>query len=176
MSLSDYVADRVAQLKHRPAWLGTLPARLATPVVKTPFALQRPLLVRLLSRLFAEPLERGEFDFLQGRWLEVACEDPAFHWYFTCTPERQVVIRQFAPADVAIRGSFRGLLELAAQRTDPDTLFFRRELVVEGDTELGLEVKNLLDRVDTRGWPPELLFALRSTADWMELFGAKELM
>lgn len=132
--------------------------------------LQRPLLTELLGRLFAEPLERGEFDFLQGRWLEVACEQPAFRWYFTCTSRRQVLVQRFAAPDITIRGSFRGLLELAAQRTDPDTLFFRRELVVEGDTELGLQVKNLLDRVDTRDWPPELLFALRSAADWMELF------
>jgi len=31
---------------------------------------------------------------------------------------------------------------------DPDTLFFNRKLVIEGDTELGLIVKNLLDSID----------------------------
>ena len=33
---------------------------------------------------------------------------------------------------------------------DPDTLFFNRKLQIEGDTELGLITKNLLDSVD---WP-----------------------
>ena len=33
---------------------------------------------------------------------------------------------------------------------DPDTLFFNRKLHIEGDTELGLITKNLLDSVD---WP-----------------------
>jgi predicted lipid carrier protein YhbT len=34
---------------------------------------------------------------------------------------------------------------LALRREDPDTLFFSRRLVLEGDTELGLVVKNALD-------------------------------
>ena len=33
---------------------------------------------------------------------------------------------------------------------DPDTLFFNRDLSIEGDTELGLVVKNMLDAVE---WP-----------------------
>ena len=36
---------------------------------------------------------------------------------------------------------------------DPDTLFFNRKLVIEGDTELGLVVKNLLDSVDWSSTP-----------------------
>ena len=32
---------------------------------------------------------------------------------------------------------------------DPDTLFFARRLTIEGDTELGLMVKNALDALDT---------------------------
>ena len=35
-------------------------------------------------------------------------------------------------------------------RKIPDTLFFNRELSIEGDTELGLVVKNMLDAVE---WP-----------------------
>ncbi len=39
---------------------------------------------------------------------------------------------------------------LASRREDADTLFFARRLVMEGDTDLGLIVKNTLDAVD---WP-----------------------
>ncbi len=41
-----------------------------------------------------------------------------------------------------------GFLALALRREDPDTLFFTRRLVMTGDTELGLIVKNLLDAID----------------------------
>jgi predicted lipid carrier protein YhbT len=37
---------------------------------------------------------------------------------------------------------------MLARQQDPDTLFFHRKLAIEGDTELGLVVKNLLDRID----------------------------
>jgi len=37
----------------------------------------------------------------------------------------------------------------ALRREDPDTLFFTRRLVLEGDTALGLEIKNTLDAL---GW------------------------
>ena len=39
-------------------------------------------------------------------------------------------------------------LRLMVREEDPDTLFFSRELAIEGDTELGLIVKNMLDAVD----------------------------
>lgn len=53
-----------------------------------------------------------------------------------------------APADLTIRSTASGFLALALRREDPDTLFFTRRLVMTGDTELGLVVKNLLDAID----------------------------
>ena len=41
-----------------------------------------------------------------------------------------------------------------ACREDPDTLFFSRRLVSEGDIELGLIVKNLLDAIDPESASP----------------------
>ena len=53
------------------------------------------------------------------------------------------------------RLAFGWLLERhEAREADPDTLFFNRRLVVEGDTEFALLVKNTLDTIDiprTRG-------------------------
>jgi predicted lipid carrier protein YhbT len=37
---------------------------------------------------------------------------------------------------------------LASRREDPDTLFFHRRLCIEGETETGLHVKNLLDALE----------------------------
>lgn len=51
----------------------------------------------------------------------------------------------FGAADVTIRAGLRDYLALALRREDPDSLFFARRLVIEGDTALGLIVKNALD-------------------------------
>ncbi len=53
-------------------------------------------------------------------------------------------------ADVTIRASLSAFLQLISRQEDPDTLFFNRELSIEGDTELGLVTKNMLDAID---WP-----------------------
>ncbi len=59
----------------------------------------------------------------------------------------------------------RDFLLLLSRREDPDTLFFSRRLVSEGDTELGLTVKNLLDALDPdaviRGLPTPLAGAAK---------------
>ena len=52
--------------------------------------------------------------------------------------------------DLIFRANLSAFLQLAARQEDPDTLFFNRELSIEGDTELGLVVKNMLDAVE---WP-----------------------
>ncbi|MCR4300320.1 MAG: SCP2 sterol-binding domain-containing protein [Sulfuricaulis sp.] len=51
-------------------------------------------------------------------------------------------------ADVRISGKVEDYWQLATRREDPDTLFFNRRLCIEGDTETGVHVKNLLDALD----------------------------
>ncbi|HZO00418.1 MAG TPA: SCP2 sterol-binding domain-containing protein [Burkholderiales bacterium] len=51
----------------------------------------------------------------------------------------------FGAADVTVRASLRDYVALALRRADPDSLFFARRLVIEGDTALGLAIKNALD-------------------------------
>jgi predicted lipid carrier protein YhbT len=51
-------------------------------------------------------------------------------------------------AEVTIRASAVDFYRLALRMDDPDTLFFARRLVIEGDTELGLCLKNALDAID----------------------------
>lgn len=56
--------------------------------------------------------------------------------------------------DLAIGASARDFLLLAQRREDPDTLFFGRRLSMEGDTELGLLLKNTLDALDLALFDP----------------------
>jgi len=58
--------------------------------------------------------------------------------------------------DLAFRANLSAFLQVAARQEDPDTLFFNRELSIEGDTELGLIVKNMLDSVDLSQLKPQL--------------------
>ena len=58
------------------------------------------------------------------------------------------------PLAVAIQADARALLDLMAGREDPDTLFFERRLVMEGDTAFALLLKNTLDAVGPVTWQP----------------------
>lgn len=52
--------------------------------------------------------------------------------------------------DLKFGAKLSAFLQMMLRQEDPDTLFFNRELSIEGDTELGLVAKNMLDAVD---WP-----------------------
>lgn len=53
---------------------------------------------------------------------------------------------------------------MRAEKEDPDSLFFQRRLRIEGDTELGLEVKNLMDSLDLDELPKIVRLALNDLA------------
>ena len=133
--------------------------RLSEPLLPrarhVPFAVQQQLLQYLTARLFAAPLANGSFDLLCGRWLRLQISDLDLSWCLTRSGSGLKVMRE-APTDVTIRGNWREFLLLASRLEDPDTLFFRRRLVIEGDTELGLALKNLIDSLDPDDLPPRL--------------------
>lgn len=57
-------------------------------------------------------------------------------------------------ADLTITATAQDFLSLALRREDPDTLFFSRRLLMEGDTELGLLLKNTLDGLGDQALDP----------------------
>ncbi|MEF1206178.1 ubiquinone anaerobic biosynthesis accessory factor UbiT, partial [Photobacterium damselae] len=69
--------------------------------------------------------------------------------------------------DVSFSGECNDLVLIAARKEDPDTLFFQRRLRIEGDTELGLEVKNLMDSIDLESLPAPVQFVLQQSADFI---------
>ena len=71
-----------------------------------------------------------------------------------------------------IRGNLKEFILLASRSEDPDSLFFQRRLMIEGDTEVGLEIKNLMDAVDHDSLPPLLkLILTRGTPLLQKLIG-----
>lgn len=92
----------------------------------------------------------SSLDLLRGKTVSLEASDLGTRIRVAYDGNRFKAYAGNAPADVTIRSTVAGFLALALRREDPDTLFFTRRLVMTGDTELGLVVKNALDAID---WP-----------------------
>jgi len=140
---------------------------MSVPVKLTPFALKRQVLEQVLHWQFRQALADGELEFLEGRWLSIEVRDIGLRW-FTSVDNGRLIVSQTAQADVSFSADASDLLMIAARRQDPDTLFFQRRLVIEGDTELGLYVKNLMDAIELEQMPKVLRTMLLQLADFVE--------
>lgn len=133
---------------------------LGRPLAFVPHPVQREAVALALRSALAGPLAEGDVEFLEGRTVAIEITDLRWRWPISVTGRRLEVLHKDAKADVCIRGRSPAFLDMAARTHDPDTLFFDRRLVIEGDTELGLAVKNLLDGVDEERFPLPLRHAL----------------
>ena len=99
---------------------------------------------RLLGLLTAEELEP-----LDGKLFRVAVKDTGGTAHFSCVGAvfRPVFKPDRAP-DLSFSADLSAYLKLITRQEDPDTLFFNRQLAIEGSTELGLVVKNMLDALE----------------------------
>lgn len=124
-------------------------------IFRTPFFLQKLVLEQVLQQVFKEMLQDGELDFLTGHYLRINISDMNCVWYFT-HQQRKIKLSPRANESVTISGELNSFVQLAARCVDPDTLFFQRRLTIEGNTEMGLQIKNLLDCIDTDSLPMPL--------------------
>ncbi|MHB5846944.1 ubiquinone anaerobic biosynthesis accessory factor UbiT [Klebsiella pneumoniae] len=143
------------------------PSLMSVPVKLAPFALKRQVLEQVLGWQFRQALAEEELEFLEGRWLSIHVRDIGLLWY-TSVVDGRLVVSQQADADVSFSADASDLLMIAARKQDPDTLFFQRRLVIEGDTELGLYVKNLMDAIELEQMPKALRVMLLQLADFVE--------
>jgi predicted lipid carrier protein YhbT len=141
-------ADTTAHFKLPPR--PTLPALLALPLTLIPGPVHSTILTTALNVLFAAWIQQsGEFEFLRDRVLAIKVRDARVEYRFRYAGPAGFVPSQTAqPPDLTISGTIYDFLALATRREDSDTLFFNRRVVMEGDTALGLELKNLLDGMD----------------------------
>jgi len=80
----------------------------------------------------------------------------------------KLCVREQGEAEVTFTADANDLILIAARKEDPDTLFFQRRLRIEGDTELGLYVKNLMDALELESMPLLLRSGLLRLADFVE--------
>ncbi|MEW5789748.1 MAG: SCP2 sterol-binding domain-containing protein [Pseudomonadota bacterium] len=127
-----------------------------------PQSFPRPL-ARLVARLPALPpslafaaacnrtawptLRELDWSPARGRRFRVHVRDMGLSIYLS-VGDRGLKAERAGPVDVSYTASAEDFLRLALRLEDPDTLFFNRRLAIEGDTNLGLTMKNLLDAVD----------------------------
>ncbi|MGZ9897638.1 ubiquinone anaerobic biosynthesis accessory factor UbiT [Shewanella gaetbuli] len=127
-----------------------------------PDKLKLDLLGKMLNLLLKEQIEDAELDFLQGKWVEIQVADIGLS--FQLSFDNQLILSCQQQADVTFTANVPELLLVAAAKEDPDTLFFQRKLLIEGDTELGLEVKNLLLSIELDSLPKAAKLAIEKLA------------
>jgi O2-independent ubiquinone biosynthesis accessory factor UbiT len=104
-------------------------------------------------------------EHIVGKRIAIRVTDAGLRFHFAVTRAGFVAVRERGWPAVTISATARDFVDIAARRVDPDTLFFARRLVVEGETESGLALKNRLDALDPAvlarpPGPGELLRAL----------------
>lgn len=127
------------------------PRRWAPLLRAVPPSASARAMTAVLRRWLAEPLERGELAFLDGRRIGIEVTDLGLRWVLGLD-EGRLQVDEGDP-EATVRGSATDLLSLAGRLEDADTLFFQRRLEVTGDTELGLTARNLLDRLPWESVP-----------------------
>ena len=125
-----------------------LPERLGALLARLPAYPGSVLLSTALNIGLAHQLLPDVRQYLLGRKLRIHVRDARLTFDFSWTGERFSALRAGQPADLILSANSQDFLRLAQRQEDPDTLFFSRRLSMEGDTELGLVVKNALDALE----------------------------
>ena len=126
----------------------TLPVTLARVGARLPQLPPTLALVGGLNLALDRILPREPLEPLTGKRLLLKVTDAGLALRFTLTPRGFRPLFDSRQPDLTISATTRDYLALALREEDPDTLFFSRRLLIEGETDLGLLVKNTLDAVD----------------------------
>jgi len=103
---------------------------------------------QVLNRVLKPLTSDGTLAPLEGKQLKVCVIDFGFILDFSLRCDRFVPISPTPHPDLTLSATLEDFYKLATRQDDPDTLFFNRRLLIEGDTELGLIAKNSLDSME----------------------------
>ncbi len=146
--------------------LPAFPGPLRAAVARLPHYPASAAFAALLTLRLGRHLGAAALPELAGRKIRLQVTDMGLTLIFQAAPDG------FIPcagpgADLTLAATAQDFLALALRREDPDTLFFARRLAMEGDTELGLLVKNTLDTLG----PETLRIKMPAPAAVLRLLG-----
>ncbi|MDQ2076431.1 SCP2 domain-containing protein [Marinimicrobium sp. ABcell2] len=113
-----------------------------------------------INQTLKNSLRQGELSFMNGRSVSVQVVDIGLNFSLTEKNQQLKVSLSDQQGDVTIKGDLMVFLTLIGGKVDPDTLFFSRRLSLNGDTELGLHVKNFLDTLEIEAILPRPIVQL----------------
>lgn len=130
-----------------PALATQVARRLRAVVRKLPTAPPSFLVARALDRLLWPRLDAGQRRLLAGRGVEVEVLELGLRVRLRLGARGFELARRGEAPAVRIRATAPALWQLLRGEQDADRLFFEQALVMEGDTEFGLVLKNTLDAI-----------------------------
>ena len=142
----------------------TVPAPLGAALARLPAYPGSLLLVTALNVVLARQLPDDVTQLLQGKGFRIEVRDARLSFDFVWRGGMFRPVSPQAAPDLTLSAYAHAFVRLARRLDDPDTLFFNRRLSMQGDTELGLVVKNALDAMelpvlDLAAWKPSAVFA-----------------
>ena len=119
---------------------------------------------QILNLALGRVIPKDHLEPLYGKQIAIHVKDIGLNLYFTVQTDKFTPTHASTIPDLAISATAHDFFLLATRKEDPDTLFFSRRLIVEGDTELGLVAKNTLDAIEV----PKLSAAMLSPRNVMD--------
>jgi predicted lipid carrier protein YhbT len=127
--------------------LPPVPERLRVLVSRLPVRPPSMLAALALNRVWWPLLNESARRGLMGRVVELQVDDLGLSCRLVAGPAGLRAAPSTQEPAVRLRAAAATYWRLLNGQDDPDTLFFERALVMEGDTEFGLFLKNTLDAV-----------------------------
>lgn len=132
-----------------------LPALFARIGARLPQLPPTLALVSALNLGLDRVVERVTLEPLSGHGFSIRVLDAGLVLRFRYDGRRFHPLFDGTPVSLTVSARLRDFTALLTREEDPDTLFFNRRLLMEGDTELGLLVKNTLDGIDFTRFIPD---------------------
>lgn len=130
-----------------------LPQYLGLPLQLLPANLRNSIMAQTLNLALVRERGQGELDFLTNRHVQIAVTDAALVMSVTLFQGNIQPATSKESPDLIITGTLYDYLLLLTGKEDPDTLFFQRRLSMQGDTGLGVHLKNFLASIDPASLP-----------------------
>lgn len=122
--------------------------RLGKLLAKLPSAPGSFLFVNALNMTFSKHLSADVKASLTSKKIRIKVSDAQLTFDFKWNGNRFYSYQHLNSTDLTISATAYDFFLLARRLEDPDALFFSRRLIIEGDTELGLIVKNAIDAIE----------------------------